>query len=565
MAGSAPSVVKGRREQMFFPLAEGEIERLSRFGRVRHFSHGAYLTRAGDVGAGISVILSGKVQVTRRDGLGHDEPVITYRARHFLGEVGQLSGLVAFVDAQAIGPVEALVIPPAELRALVVAEAELGERIMRALILRRVGLIEAGLGGPVLIGRPGQAAVRRLQNFLARNGVPYRLLDPANENDAEALLACKGETDGPGLLVLCPDGSVLSNPSEQALAQRLGLSPKLDPDRLYDVAVVGAGPAGLAAAVYAASEGLSVAVLESLAFGGQAGASARIENYLGFPTGISGQALAGRAFNQAQKFGAEIVFPVSVRRVDCSHAHSYRVELDDGGFLNARTIVAASGAEYRRPAVQGLAEAEKDGVHYWASPVEANLCTGQEVVLVGGGNSAGQAAVYLSARVAKVWMLVRGPGLAASMSKYLIDRIAAQPNIELLARHELERLEVDDAGTLCKVAWRNAVTGAMTQKPMRHVFLFVGAAPCARWLGDCDAAVDAKGFVVTGRQARPKDDDPPALMTTLDGVFAIGDVRSGSVKRVAAAVGEGAAVVAQIHAYLARHPVDAVASEENRS
>ena len=564
MAGLAPSVVRGRREQMYFALTEAEIQRLGRFGQARRFAPGDYIIRAGDLGAGMSVVLSGRVQVTRRDGLGHDDPVVTYRARQFLGEVGQLSGHPAFVDAQAVGPVEVLVIPPAGLRALVVAEAELGERVMRALILRRVGLIEAGLGGPVLIGRPGEASVMRLQNFLARNGVPHRLLDPEGEHGADALRAYVGAEGGSGPLVLCPDGSVLRNPSEQALAQQIGLSLKLDPDKLYDVAVVGAGPAGLATAVYAASEGLSVAVLESLAFGGQAGASARIENYLGFPTGISGQALAGRAFNQAQKFGAEITFPVSVRRVDCTHADSYRIELDDGGLLRARTVVAASGAEYRRPAVQGLDEGRTDGVHYWASPVEASQCGGQEVVLVGGGNSAGQAAVYLSGKVGKVWMLVRGPGLAASMSKYLIDRISAQPNIELLARHELEQLEVDDAGAVFAVSWRNHLTGAVTRRPMRHVFLFVGAAPCARWLGDCDAAIDDKGFVLTGRPARPQDQDPPPLMTSLDGVFAIGDVRSGSTKRVAAAVGEGAAVVAQIHAYLASRQPAAAAPEEAR-
>jgi len=315
--------------------------------------------------------------------------------------------------------------------------------------------------------------------------------------------------------------------------------------------VVGAGPAGLATAVYAASEGLSVLVLEARAFGGQAGASARIENYLGFPTGISGLALAGRAFNQAQKFGADIVIPGVVRRLDCSQPDGYRLELEDGAALHARTVVVASGADYRRPPFPGLSEAERDGVHYWASPVEGALCSGQEVALVGGGNSAGQAAVFLSSRAAKVWMLVRGPGLEATMSRYLIERIEAQPNIELLTRTEVERLDVDESGALCRVAWSRRATGETSERPMRHLFLFVGADPCTGWLEGCAAAFDPKGFILTGRTARPDEADPPGLMTNLNGVFAIGDARSGSTKRVAAAVGEGAAVVAQIHAFLA--------------
>jgi thioredoxin reductase (NADPH) len=328
------------------------------------------------------------------------------------------------------------------------------------------------------------------------------------------------------------------------------------------VAVVGAGPAGLATAVYAASEGLTVLVLDSRSFGGQAGASMRIENYLGFPTGITGQALAGRAFTQAQKFGADIVIPASVQRLDCSQPHGYVLELADGQAIRARTVVVASGADYRRPPFPGLQHVERDGVHYWASPVEGSLCAGQEVVLVGGGNSAGQAAVFLASKAAKVWMLVRGPGLEATMSRYLIDRIAAQSNIELLTHTEVERLDVDDAGALCTIAWRNKSNGQASERPMRHLFLFIGADPCTGWLSGCEAAIDPKGFVLTGRAARPAEDDPPPLMTSLNGVFAIGDVRSGSTKRVAAAVGEGAAAVAQIHAYLASREPAAAASPQ---
>lgn len=555
MAEYAPPVVRARREQMYFPLTDLEIDRLRRFGEVRRYAAGDYLVRAGEAGFGMAVVLEGRVDVTRRDGLGHDELVRTYGERHFVAEVGQLSGRAAFVDVRAETELEALIIPPAGLRGLVIAEAELGERIMRALILRRVGLIQAGAGGPVLIGPPGHPGLVRLQNFLMRNAIPHRVLDPAVEHDADALLACLKPEPGDMPIVLCPSGKTLRNPSEREVAKGVGLLPELDPERRYDVAVVGAGPAGLATAVYAASEGLSVLVLESRAFGGQAGASSRIENYLGFPTGISGQALAGRAFNQAQKFGADIVIPGVVRRLDCTGADSYRLDLDDGTTIEARAVVVATGADYRRPPFPGLTEAERDGVHYWASRVEGALCSGQEVALVGGGNSAGQAAVFLSSVAAKVWMLVRRP-LETTMSQYLIERIAAQPNIELKIHTEVERLDVDEAGVLSRIAWRNHSTGETGEHPLRHLFLFVGADPCADWLKGCDVAIDAKGFILTGRPARPDQEDPPALMTSLDGVFAIGDVRSGSTKRVAAAVGEGAAVVAQIHAYLADHAAE---------
>ena len=560
MADFRPTVLATRRDQMFFLLTAPEIDRLRRFGTVQAFADGGFLVRAGQQGLGMAVLLSGRVDVTRRDGLGHDELVVSYEPRDFIGEVGQLSGRAAFVDARAVGPVEALMIPPEGLRGLVVAEAELGERIMRALILRRVGLIEAGAGGPLLIGPPDNPGLVRLQNFLGRNAIPYRVLDPASEHDADALIACasRGADDLP--LVLCPDGVVLHNPDEQQLAQQIGLLPKLDPDKCYDIAVVGAGPAGLATAVYAASEGLSVVVLETRAFGGQAGASSRIENYLGFPTGISGMALAGRAFSQAQKFGAEIVVPAAVQRLDCSQPDGYVLELKAGDRVRARTVVIAAGAEYRRPDTAGLKAVEGDGVHYWASPVEGKLCDGQEVALVGGGNSAGQAAVYLASKAARVWMLVRRSGLEETMSRYLIDRIKAQPNITLVGDTEIERLEADDSGALHTVAWRNRKTGQVDERPIRHLFLFIGADPCTDWMKGCDAKIDAKGFLLTGPQARPGviASSTLSLQTSLDGVFAIGDVRSGSTKRVAAAVGEGAAVVAQIHGYLASHPVDAV-------
>jgi thioredoxin reductase (NADPH) len=319
-----------------------------------------------------------------------------------------------------------------------------------------------------------------------------------------------------------------------------------DDDAVYDVIIAGAGPAGLAAAVYAGSEGLSVLVIDTRAFGGQAGASARIENYLGFPTGISGQALAGRAFTQAQKFGARMLIPMDVQRLDCRRGEPMRLKLADGRTVRGRTVVIATGARYRRPDCANLAAMEGRGVWYWASPIEARMCAGEEVVLVGGGNSAGQAAVFLSSHVSKVWMLVRGPGLAASMSKYLIDRIEATPNIELLTRTEIAGLEGSRTSGIESVTWRTTTTGKTETRPIRHVFLFLGAEPSTEWLKDCDVAVDGRGFVKT------EQDLKLPLQTSVAGVFAIGDVRAGSVKRVGGAIGEGAAVVAEIHAYLSR-------------
>lgn len=557
MAEYAPSVFRHRREQVDFPLSDAEISRLHRFGEARAFAGGEYLIRAGDVGHGIVVILSGRVKVARREAPGERVSTTTYADRHFVGEIGQLQGGVCFFDARADTDVEVLAISPPRLRALIVAEAELGERIMRALILRRIGLIETGAGGPMLIGSPTHPSIVHLQNFLLRNGVPHRVLDPAVEDEARTFLAAfEAERDVP--VVVCPDGTILRKPDDHELAVRVGLVPRRDPGRTYDVAIVGAGPAGLAAAVYAASEGLSVVVLESNAIGGQAGASSRIENYLGFPTGITGQALAGRAFIQAQKFGAEVIIPGVVETLDCADPDTYRLRLLDGTIVRTRTVVIASGAEYRRPEFSGVLEAERHGLHYWASPVEGKLCSGQEVVLVGGGNSAGQAAVYLAGRASRVWMLVRGAGLHGSMSSYLIDRIEAQPNIEVLTHTEVVGVQTDESGALCCVEWRNRLAGEFSQRAVNHLFLFMGAEPCTGWLAGCGVALDAKGFVLTGVAARAAESSPPSLMTNVDGLFAVGDVRSGSMKRAAAAVGEGAAVVSQIHAYLAHGAATAV-------
>jgi thioredoxin reductase (NADPH) len=429
---------------------------------------------------------------------------------------------------------------------------------MRAMILRRVALIESGAGGPVLIGSAQAPDMARLRSFLSRNAIPHTLLDPATDRDAQLCVERIAPEPEQLPLAVCPNGDVLRNPSNDELARCIGMLEVEAGDALYDVVIVGAGPAGLAAAVYAASEGLSVLVIDAQAFGGQAGASARIENYFGFPTSISGQALAGRGFTQAQKFGARVMIPMEVQHLDCTPAvrgEPIRLALRDGSVVRARTVVVATGALYRRPVEnRELMALEGHGVWYWASPIEAKMCAGEEIVLVGGGNSAGQAAVFLSGHAAKVWMLVRGPTLAASMSKYLIDRITATPNIDVLTRTEINDVTGSRQWGVESVAWR-CRNGKTHYRPVRHVFLFLGADPNTAWLKECGVALDANGFVMTGQDASL------SLHTRVPGVFAIGDVRAGSVKRIGSAIGEGAAVVAQIHAYLGRlragHPAAA--------
>ena len=543
-----------RHEQTFPTLTHHEIERMRRFGELRTYKDGEALFETGKPGPGMFVVLSGHVAINLRDGLGHVTPVIDQGAGQFVAEIGQLSGRVALVDGHADGDVETLLIPPDQLRALLMAEADLGERIMRALILRRVSLIQGGAGGPVLIGPGSLGDMARLQNFLARNGQPHHVLDPAEDKDAADLVARYSASRADLPLVVCPDGAVLRNPSETSLALAMGMITNHAHDKLYDVAVVGSGPAGLATAVYAASEGLSVAVFDSRAFGGQAGASARIENYLGFPTGISGQALAGRAYNQAQKFGAEMLIPVSIRSLDCSQRDGlFALATECGQSLRAKSIVVASGARYRRPEIENLDAYEGRGVWYWASPIEAKLCVDQDVVLVGGGNSAGQAAVFLSSHARKVYMIIRGGGLGASMSHYLIERIEATPNIELIFNAEVVGLEGGEDTSLRRVRWRSRLAPDDVQAlDIRNLFLFVGADPATGWLEGCGVKVDRAGFVLTGVQSGQNGERPvPPLETTVPGVFAVGDVRSGSVKRVGGAIGEGAQVVAALHGFLA--------------
>ena len=546
-----PRSLAGRSEQMFPQLTEAEIARIGRFGTPRRYARGERLFAAGEPTPGMFVILAGTVRMSQRDGLGHIVPIADRGPGQFLGEVAQLSGKHALVDAHAAEDVASLLVPAEQLRALIIAEADLGERIVRALILRRVALIEAGQTGPVLIGEAQSPDILRLQTFLKRNGYPHQVVNP-REDQAAAMIAEQYGT-AEGLLVVCPNGSVLVNPSEQALGRCLGMLDTSAHDELFDLIVVGAGPAGLSTAVYAASEGLHVAVLDCRAYGGQAGASARIENYLGFPTGISGQALAGRAFVQAQKFGAELLIPAQAQGLDCrcvDRRGGLGLTLTDGRKLRSRTVVIASGARYRRPDCSRLSEFEGRGVWYWASALEAKMCADGEIVIVGGGNSAGQAAVFLSQYASRIYMLVRGPGLAASMSRYLIDRIRSIPNIELHTDTQISGVDGGASG-LSTVSWRNGRTGAEQQRPIRHVFLFVGADPETEWLRDCGMAFDSNGFVVTGSDCRTSSGDVPMpLAASIPGVFAVGDVRSGSVKRVGGAIGEGAAVVPSLHRYL---------------
>jgi thioredoxin reductase (NADPH) len=544
------SIIETRHAQMFPNLEASEIERIRRFGVVRSFGVGKALAKAGDVGDGLIIILAGEVAVAQHDQLGHVTPIVTHSPGAFMGELAQLAGRPALVDAYAQKTVEALVISPDRLRALLIAEAELGERIMRALILRRVGLLETGGGGPVIVGRPESGDVLRLENFLRRNGHPHQTLNPEIDSEAKALIERFHVDPGQLPIVLCPSGQLLRNPGENELARCIGLVGPIDPDRVYDVAIVGAGPAGLAAAVYAGSEGLSALVLDRRAFGGQAGASARIENYLGFPTGITGIALMARAYNQAQKFGVEMAIPDEAAGLHVpgdSERGEFALNLSNDERVHARSVVIASGARYRRLAVENLDAFESSSVHYWATPLEGKLCAGQEVVLVGSGNSAGQAVVYLASQVAKVWLLVRGADLNANMSSYLVDRITGLPNVEVLKRTQITGLEGAD-GMLQAVRWRQGGSGEEVRRPIRHVFLFIGADPNTDWLAGSGVALDPKGFVLTGEEA---GGDRRLLETSRPGIFAIGDVRSGSIKRVAAAVGEGAQVVAALHGFLA--------------
>jgi thioredoxin reductase (NADPH) len=564
LAGTArqETSVDARRAQAFPRLSQADIAKIKPLGKHRHFGPGEALTLAGEACRGIMLILAGEAVTSQRGRDGQRRVIEASGPGSFHGELAQLSGRPWLVDVHATTAVEALVLTLEALRALLITEADLGDRIMRAMILRRALLIEANLGGPIIVGVSGSADVLRLETFLARNTHPWQTLDVATDPEARAHIERLQMTPGDLPLVLCPAGQLLRNPTTHQLAWCIGLVGAINRDKIYDVAIVGAGPAGLATSVYAGSEGLAALTLDGNAFGGQAGASARIENYLGFPTGISGHSLAARAYNQAQKFGVEMAIPGAVVALETANSGgARRLRLASGECVRARTVVIATGAGYRRLPIPHLDRFEMTALHYWASPIEARLCAGCDVALVGAGNSAGQAAVYLAGHARRVFVLVRREALKATMSRYLVDRISALNNVEVMARTDVIGLE-DRNGMLEAVRWRSAdgVEGALA---VRHLFCFIGAEPNTSWLTGTGVELDRNGFVLTGDSAG--SGARHALETSRPGVFAVGDVRAGSTKRVSAAVGDGAQVVAAIHAHLASIPGGNFDSADNPS
>jgi thioredoxin reductase (NADPH) len=539
-------LLEDRIAQIVPTLTPAQIQFALRFasGPARYFAPDEKLLDVGDRNMAVWLVVEGSIIATRRDGLGRERIFATGGPGQFSGEVSDLAGHASLAMVCA-GP-EGCTAHPFDLphlRALLISSADIGEVMMRAFILRRAALLEGDSVGSVILGEAGSPGTVRLRGLLSRNSYPHSLID-ADGPEGKALVVRLGVQPDDLPILICPSGTMLRRPSDAEAGVGLGIVPDIKPGTEYDVIVVGAGPAGLATAVYAASEGLSVLVLDSRSFGGQAGASSRIENYLGFPTGISGQALTARAFIQAQKFGAQFAVPVSVVELDCSQPPLHRIALDNGVSVYGRTVVVASGARYRRPEIENLDRFEGTSVSYWATPIEASLCEGREIVLVGGGNSAGQAAVFLSSYARRVHMAVRSSGVDASMSRYLIDRIAATPNIDLRVRTAVTGLSGTTDGILESVDLICRESGDIRKVDAQYMFLFIGADPNTQWL-DRRIALDNKGFVTTG------SDSQLPLETSSPGVFAIGDVRCGSVKRVAAGVGEGAAAVAQIHAYLA--------------
>ena len=555
-SGTIPTATFTARPEHIFPtLTPSQIERMARHGRTREVARGEVLTRIGEPAGKIFVIVSAEVEAIRRSPEG-EMRVALHRSGGFTGEVNSLSGRPGLAEVRVVEPGRVIEIGRDELHAIVQADAELSEVLMRAFILRRVELIAHGFGDAVLLGSNHCSGTLRVREFLTRNGHPYTSIDLDADEGVQELLDRfhVSEADVPVLIVR--GETILRNPSNEEIADRLGFNASIDPSKLRDVVIVGAGPAGLAAAVYAASEGLDVLMLETSAPGGQAGSSSSIENYLGFPTGISGQDLAARAFHQTQKFGAQMMVAKGARQLCCDRK-PYAIQIDDGPRVPARTIIIATGAQYRKPALENLGRFEGAGIYYGATFMERQLCVGEEVVVIGGGNSAGQAAVYLAQTAKHVHMLVRSNGLADSMSRYLIRRIEDNPRISLRTRTELVELHGDYH--LESVTWETRTTGEREEHRVRHVFVMAGADPSTQWLAGC-VATDAKGFIKTGSDLLPEDlaaagwplaRAPHLLETSLPGVFAVGDVRVGSTKRVSAAVGEGSIAVAFVHRVLA--------------
>ena len=537
------------REAQTFPRLSPEmVERIARYGGEERFAAGVPIFSRGDRNVDFFVVVSGSIEVFDVD--EHDLPQVflVLRSRQFSGELTLFNERAVLVSARAGEETVLLRIKRADFRRLVSTEADIGEIVMRAFILRRVGLIRHVHGGVVVVGPAHTADTLRLVQFLSRNAYPHRLVDTEHDAGGDGFLDCFSLSAADLPVVIAPGHRVLRKPSLAQLADDLGLTETFDHATVFDLAVVGAGPAGLAAAVYGASEGLQTIVVESLAPGGQAGTSSKIENYLGFPTGISGQALAGRAQVQAQKFGARLALSRAVVGLDCDRA-PYTLRLDDGESIRARAIVVATGARYRKLDVAGYERFEGAGIYYAPTAMEADLCADEEIVVVGGGNSAGQAAVFLARSAKHVHVLVRAKGLAATMSDYLVQRIERSDRISLHPHSEVSALAGD--ASLQSVTWTNRASGERTTRPARSIFVMIGAEPNTQWAAGC-LELDAQGFIRTGVEAGADADSPYA--TSREGVYAVGDVRSGSVKRVASGVGEGSVVVQAIHRFLSPAP-----------
>jgi thioredoxin reductase (NADPH) len=542
---------------LLFPtLSPEQIARIACHGVIRRIERGEVLIEAGQTDVPFFVVKSGEIEVVRPSGLG-DLLIAVNGPGRFTGEVSMLLGRPAMMRLRASESGEVVQLTRDQMHALIQTDAEIGEVLLKALIYRRTELVARGIGDVLLIGSARSASTLRIKAFLTRNGHPFRYLDLDRDADVRHLLDRFGVDPSELPVMICRDEAVLRNPSNETIAERLGFNDRIDQHHLRDVVIVGAGPAGLAAAVYAASEGLDVLVIEASSPGGQAGSSSRIENYLGFPTGISGHELAGRAYTQAQKFGASIMIAKSAAELTCERM-PYGVRLDDGATIPARTVIIATGARYRKPSLANLAEFEGAGVYYSATFMEAQLCDGDDVIVVGGGNSAGQAAIFLARTVRRVHLLVRSGSLSASMSRYLIRRIEETPNIQLRTRTEIVALEGN--GHLERVQWRDG-TGDVTSHEIRHVFLMTGAEANTAWLNGC-VALDETGFIKTGPDLKqedlasaaaqwPSERSPYVLETSLPGVFAVGDVRCGNIKRVASAVGEGSIAISFVHRVLA--------------
>lgn len=540
--------------RIFPTLTPAQIARIAAHGRARPMHAGEVLFEEGDRGVPFLVVTSGRIEITRLTN-GGEVRVATHGPGGFTGEVSMLSGRPALVRGRVVEAGEIIILDRADMLSLVQTDAELGEILLRAFILRRVELIANGIGDAILLGSLHCPDTLRIREFLTRNGHPYSFIDLDRDEGVQELLDEFQISPADVPVVICRCETVLKNPTNREVAESLGFNDSVNRTQLRDVVVVGAGPSGLAAAVYAASEGLSVLVVETEAPGGQAGLSSRIENYLGFPTGISGQELAARAYNQAQKFGAQVLIARTAVQLECART-PYRIQIDGGEAISTRSVIVATGAQYRKPEIVSQSGLEGAGIYYAATFMEAQLCGMEEVIVVGGGNSAGQAAVFLSQSARHVHMLVRGPGLKDTMSRYLIRRIEDNPRITLRTGTEL--VEVSGVDHVERVRWRERATGVEEARDIRHIFIMAGAAPSTGWLNGC-LALDQHGFIKTGPDLSALDlatsgwrlpRVPHLLETNLPGVFAVGDVRSGNVKRVASAVGEGSIAVAFVHRVL---------------